>query len=161
MYIGQCHSYCVLSLYPWFEIVTVHHVGTLFLSFFQLQLSILNISYQCLHTTLPCLLCVFNTTWLFEQYGECLIRSRNCSHFASTWVHPRFWWGSCCFCVVLNCFLCLCSVSRDCSFLNTRHVLSLFAFASLSWFYVSNFPWYNLTWLLGALLIVREVAILM
>ena len=58
-------------------------------------------------------------------HGGCLIRSRNCLFFASTWVHPDVWWGPGCssffkfsvfcflFCLSLSCILC----TQYCQFL--------------------------------------------
>jgi len=70
-------------------------------------------------------------------HGGCLIRSRNCLSFASTWVHPDVWWGTCCssflvFCVVffvlfffvLYLVYPILPVSLDCQFLIAPSVFS-------------------------------------
>jgi hypothetical protein len=55
-----------------------------------------------------------------------IMRIRNCLPFGNTWVHPGFWWGSCCssflvfcvvylFCLSFSCVLC----TQWCQFLWT------------------------------------------
>jgi hypothetical protein len=47
-----------------------------------------------------CFLCFITATTFtgldYEHHDGCLIRSRNCLPFASTWIHSRFWWDPCC-----------------------------------------------------------------
>jgi hypothetical protein len=55
-----------------------------------------------------CLLCIVlsNTYWLYEYHGECPIRSKNNLSFASTSVHPRFFYVV----RVAHCFSLLCCI---------------------------------------------------
>jgi len=55
----------------------------------------------------------FYRSWLYiyEYYGGCFIRSRNCLPFMSTWVQPRFFGGICVahfFCFFFVCVALLC-----------------------------------------------------
>ena len=56
-----------------------------------------------------CLLYHWQEVSQISQYQMCLIRSRNCLPFASTWIHPVFfWWGPCYssfLCSVLCCII--------------------------------------------------------